>query len=33
MMFMTRFLSNLINNLTEEIHEIKIKCKDWNCFI
>ena len=27
---MATSLSNLIDNLTEEIH--KIKCKDWDCF-
>ena len=29
--FMASALSNLVDNLTEEIH--KVKCKDWDCFL
>ena len=29
--FMATLLSNLVDNLTEEIY--KIKCKDFNCFL
>ena len=29
--FMATSLSNLVDNLTEEIH--KIKCKDCDCFL